>query len=818
MIKLRINGQEHYVKADASTPLLWVLRDELGLRGTKYGCGVGICGTCTVLIEGEANHACMVPIGSAKGGEIVTIEGLATQGHRLLQVWTAEQVPQCGYCQPGQIVAAAALLRENPKPDELQVAEAMTGVLCRCGTYQRIRQAVRQAASGGVASPSSAPPSSLGPAPDAGVAMNPWLRVHGDGTVTVVVNHSEMGQGVVTSLAMLIAEELEVDLAKVRTEFAPVAEQYVNPRFGIQLTGGSTAVRGEWEQLRTAGASARLMLLRAAARKWRVKATDCRVELGKVSHPASGRVLGYGELAPLAVNGRPPRRVNLRPRQDWRLLGRPVPRLEIPDMVAGRTVYGLDLVLPGMLVASVERPAVFGAGAKRIETGPALALPGVRAVHEVKGGIAVVADNAFGALRGREALHVEWEAGPHADLDGTSLYAELQQGLKKAGKVACRRGSVKNALAAAHRRVEAQYHTSYLAHATMEPLNCIAHVREAACDIWVGTQSQTDTRAVAADITGIPKERVAVHTQFMGGAFGRRLETDVVADAVQLSQRMRQPVQVFCTRRDDLRHDFYRPAHSTAVTAALDSEGRPTAWRHRVAGPALALDMVDVPYHVPNFREEHVQVDTVVPTGAWRAVGAGQNAFAVESFIDELAYAAAADPVAYRHSLLGHSPRHRRVLELAAEQAGWGRTLPMNHGLGVAVYRSFGTWVAQVAEVIVVGGRIRVPRVVCAVDCGTVVNPDTVRAQMEGAVAFGLSAALHEEVRIEHGQVQQANLQDYPILRYDEMPQVDIHIVGSDQPPGGVGEPGVPPIAPAVANGVYAVTGVRLRKLPLRVE
>ncbi len=815
-MQITVNGERRELSADPEMPLLWLLRDKLHLRGTKYGCGVGICGICTVLLDGEPNHACMVPARKADGGTVITIEGLAQGDHPLIKAWIDEQVPQCGYCQPGQVMAAAALLSRKPDPSDAEIADAMSGVLCRCGTYQRVHRAIREA----VAQPEDASHVvSTGlpdRASDVGVALNPWLRIHGDNSVTIVINHSEMGQGVTTGLAMLVAEELEVDLDRIHTEFAPADPRYVNPRFGIQLTGGSTAVRGEWEQLRKAGASARLMLLDAAARQWRVPAKDCMAKHGQVMHAPSARALNYSDLAPSAAKLKPPRRVELKPVGDWRLIGRAVPRLEIPDMVCGRTTYGSDLALSDMRVASVERPPAIGARATFIDADVALAIPGVHSVHELESGVAVVAEDTWAALRGRAVLRVNWDRGAHSSLNAEALYEQLRQRAQRSAKVSRRRGSTKRALDAARQTVEATYRTSYLAHATLETMNCVAHVREDGCEVWIGTQSQTDTQKTAARLTGLPKDRVKVHSQFMGGAFGRRLETDVVVDAVELARKIRQPVQVLCTRQDDLQHDFYRPAHYTRLKAALNFDGRPTVWWQRVVGPSLALDMVDVPYDIPNLREEHAEIETPVPTGAWRAVGAGQNAFVVEGFIDELAHAAGEDPLTYRMNLLAHSPRHQRVLALAAEQAGWDQPLQPLHGRGVAVYRSFGSWVAEVAEVAMVQEKIQVQRVVCAVDCGLVVNPDTVRAQMEGAIAFGLSAALHEEVCIENGAVQQATFADYPILTFSEMPQVEVHIVESLEPPGGVGEPGLPPLAPAVANAVFTATGRRLRELPLR--
>lgn len=820
MIQLTVNNQPLTVTADPETPLLWVLRDALGLKGTKYGCGVGICGICTVLIDQEANHACMVPVSKAADRTITTIEGLAEQGHPLLHAWIAEQVPQCGYCQPGQLLAAAALLKDNPQPTDADINVAMIGVLCRCGTYPRIRRAIHRAATLREPSPQSFKvPTPADQAPDAGVALNRWLRIHRDNTVTITINHSELGQGVVTALAMLVAEELAMDLSQVRTVFAPAAKQYVNPLFGVQVTGGSSAVRGQWEPLRRAGAHARSMLVKAAAKQWNVRIDDCRAQQGTVTHVPSARQLRYAELAAHAAQLKPPKRVQLTPREKWRLLGHPTPRVDIPAMVTGQLVYGIDVRVPNMRVASIARSPVIGGRAKQVDASAALALPGVRAVQEIETGVAVLAENFFAAQSAREALRIEWPAGPQATLDTAAIYAQLQQQAQHQGKLIHRKGNVKRAFSKASQRIEAAYRTSYLAHATLEPMNCIAQVDAKRCDIWVGTQDQTDTQDTAARITGLAKSKIHVHTQFSGGGFGRRLKADVVAEAVQLARTVKQPVQVVWTRQDDLQHDFYRPAHYTRVKAALGADGYPTAWWQRAVGPELALEMIDVPYAIANRWEEHVVVEAEVPIGPWRAVGAGQNAFVVESFIDELAHAASEDPYQYRHHLLAHAPRFQTVLEFAAQKAGWGRSLPPGHGQGIAVYYSFGSWVAQVAEVSVAADNgIYVHKVVCAIDCGTAVNPDTIRAQMEGAIALGLSAALHEEIRIAEGRVQQATFADYPILTIAEMPEVEVHIVDSSEPPGGVGEPGVPPIGPALANAVFAATGQRLRSLPLRAN
>jgi isoquinoline 1-oxidoreductase beta subunit len=815
MVRVNINGTACELDCAADTPLLWVLRDTLGLRGTKYGCGVGICGICTVLADGEPLRSCVVPVGEVADRHIVTIEGLAAQGHPVLSAWIADQVPQCGYCQPGQILAAVALLRHHPDPNDAQIDGAMTGVLCRCGTYQRIRHAIRTASK---LAPSAARPLALPPAPLApGIALDDWIRIAADGAVTVVINHSEMGQGVTTALAMLVAEELEVDLARVRTEFAPVDRCYRNPLFNEQTTGGSTSVRGEWERLSQAGAGARLRLLEAAARRWGVPRQDCVAAGGSVTHSATGRRLGYGELAPAAAGIRPPERVVLKGGAQCRLLGHALPRLDVPDMVGGRTVFGMDLSLPDLRVASLARCPVVGGKVASFDPADALAVPGVEAVVEVGRGVAVVARDTWSALRGRAALRVAWDYGAHASLETADLEALLRAALDREGEVRRRVGRVERVSEAAARTLTADYATAPLAHATLEPMNCTAQVAEGGCQVWVGTQSPEAVRKTAARVAGVSRTRVQVHTLQLGGGFGRRLETDMVEEAVELSGKVGAPVQVVWTRGDDLQHDFYRPLYRVRFRAGLDADGWPLAWFQRAAGQSIAGEgCAELAYGIPNVQSEFVALDSPLPAGAWRSVGAGQEAFAVESFIDELARVAGRDPFEYRRALLRDAPRHRAVLELAAQAAGWGGAAAPGRHRGIATYRSFGSYVAQVAEVSVSDGTVRVHRVVCAIDCGRVVNPDIVRAQMEGGVAFGLSAALMEAVHIQLGRVTQATFDDYPILTLAEMPEVEVHIMASDASPGGVGEPGVPPIAPAVANAVAAATGTRLRALPLQ--
>jgi isoquinoline 1-oxidoreductase beta subunit len=817
MPSIIVNDRPLEVAADSDRPLLWVLRDELGLRGTKYGCGVGVCGICTVLADGEPVRSCVVPARELDGRRVTTIEGLAAEGHPTIGAWVEAQVPQCGYCQPGQILSAAALLERSPEPGEAEIDEAMGGVLCRCGTYQRIRQAVHAAAR----SPSTvsiALPEQGSPG-NSGARLDEWIRIAPDGTVTVTINHAEMGQGVASALATLVAEELEVDLDRVRCEFAPAEKRYRNPMFGEQTTGGSTSVRGEWERLSKVGARARARLVKAAAGHWGVKQADCLAEHGEVVHVPSGRRLGYGELAPEATGYPAPRRVSLKPPEACRLVGRPLPRLDVPAMCTGRTRYGLDVILPGMRVAALSRCPVVGGSLRRYDPEEALTVPGVEQVVPITRGVAVVARDAWSALRGREALEIEWEPGPNAHLDNAALEARVAAALDREAEERQDRGNARTAIDTAATMIEAEYGTALLAHASLEPMNCTARLTEDSCEVWVGTQSPELAQRTAARVSGLSRDKVTVHSQYMGGSFGRRLEPDTVEEAVAIARATGEPVQVIWSRDDDLRHDFYRPVYAARLRAAVDPEGWPVAWFQRSAGAGVAGEgCAQLPYAIPNIRVEFAEVDTPVPSGAWRAVGAGQDAFAVEGFIDELAAAAGKDPFEYRQRLLEDAPRHRRVLEAAAKEAGWSDPAPAGRHRGIAVYRAFGSYVAEVAELSVSEGQIIVHRVVCAVDCGRIVNPDGVRAQIEGGVAFGLSAALKEAVVLSEGAVQQATFEDYPILTLPEMPRVDVHIIESHEDPGGTGEPGLPPIAPALANAVAAATGVRLRRLPLRLD
>jgi isoquinoline 1-oxidoreductase beta subunit len=670
-------------------------------------------------------------------------------------------------------------------------------------------------------------------------APNAFIRIGTDDLVTVIVNHSEMGQGIYTSLPMLVAEELDADWRKIRIEAAPVDPAYNNPSVGMQMTGGSTSTITEYERFRKAGATARAMLIAAAADTWKVEAANLRTNNGYVIDKATGRRLSYGQLAEKAATMTPPQDLALKDPKDFKLVGRPMKRLDTPEKINGSAMFGLDVTVPGMLVAVVARPPVFGGKVKNFNADKAKATPGVRDVVQIDRGVAVVADGFWPAKLGREALEIDWDEGSLAELDSRTQREQYAALAKESGAVAKKEGDAAAAIARANRKLSAVYEVPYLAHAPMEPLNCVADVRDDGCDIWTGTQFQTNEQMTAARITGLKPQQIKVHTMLLGGGFGRRavFDSHFVAEAVQLSKAIKKPVKVIWTREDDIRGGYYRPAAYHAISAGLDADGKPAGWQHRIVCQswmvgsffepyvvkdgvdAVAVEgAIDLPYDVPDIRVDWKMAPAGVPTLWFRSVGHSHNAFVVESFIDELAHAAGKDPFEYRRSLLGKNARLQRVLELAAEKAGWGKTVP-GRGRGIAAHDSFGSCIAQVAEVSVSKkGEVKVHRVVCAIDCGPTINPDTVKAQMEGAIVFGLTAALYGQITFEKGRVQQRNFHDYPMLRMNAMPAVEVHIVKSNEKIGGVGEPGVPPVAPAVCNAIFAATGKRIRRLPIRPE
>lgn len=686
----------------------------------------------------------------------------------------------------------------------------------------------------GIFLPSAAP---LAAAPVKPFAPNAWIRIGGDNWITVIVDKSEMGQGVYTSLPMIVAEELDADWSKVRVEAAPAAAEYRHPWFGVQATGGSTSVRAMWRPLRQAGASARAMLVAAAAETWNVKAARLRTEGGSVIGPG-GKKATYGRLAAKAAAMPVPQDVKLKDPKDFKIIGHPMKRLDTPGKVDGTAKFGIDADVPGMLIALVARSSIVGGTLAAMDEGKAKAVNGVKMVLPVTNptgeGVAVLADSFWAAQQGRNALAAQWRGDTALSSAGLQ---RAMMGLIESGKdavTARREGDV--AAASPPVTVEAVYEAPYLAHAAMEPMNCTAWVKRDGVEIWAPTQAPGVNQAVAAEVTGMKPEQVQVHTTLLGGGFGRRFAPDFLIEAVQLSKAAQVPVKVVYTREDDTRAYYYRPMALCRLVGGLDGDGNPVSLDVRTVceslsegsgfEAALIKDGVDStaveglsnqPYAVPNVNVEWVKYSPGIRTWFWRSVGSSQNVFFIESFIDEMAHAAGKDPVVFRRALLAKHPRHKAVLELAAAKADWGRSLPAGRARGIAVAESFGSYIAQVAEVSLEDGKPRVHRVVIAADVGTVVNPDTVAAQMESGMVYGLTAALYGRITFKDGQVEQSNFHDYPMLRINEMPNVEVHLVPSGEAPGGVGEPATPVIAPAVANALFALTGKRIRRLPLAV-
>jgi len=678
-------------------------------------------------------------------------------------------------------------------------------------------------------------PDKARPLPD----PNAFLRIGSDDSVTVVLAHSEMGQGIWTGLAMLIAEELDCDWSKVKSEHAPAAPVYGHPSMGMQMTGGSTSTWGEFDRYRTVGAMAKDMLVRAAAARWKVAPAKCRVANGVVTSGA--KKARFGELAEAAMKLRPPKSVKLKAPKDWKLIGKPQRRLDTPEKITGKALFGMDVQFPGLRTAVVARPPAFGAKLARFDAAAALKVPGVEKVVETATGVAVVAKHFWAAKLGRDALTIEWTPPEDGGVDSTKLLAGFREQAQQPGTIAADHGDLKKAMAGAKSKLQVQYEVPYLAHAPMEPLNCAVKIDGDRCEIWTGTQFQTMDQMVASKILGTSPDKVTIHTMFLGGGFGRRATptSDFVSEAVIVAKAAGVPVKTVWTREDDIRGGYYRPAYVHRIQVGLDDRGRPAAWDHVVVGQSILAGtpfeqfaikngvddssvegLAESPY-LETTKARRVSLHsprTAIPVLWWRSVGNTHTAFAMESMIDELAHAAHEDPLAYRLALLEGKPRHAAALKLAAEKAGWGTAPPAGRGRGLAVHESFGSIIAECAEVSVEDHRIRVHAVTVAVDCGTAVNPLGVEAQIQSSVAFGLTAALYGKLTLTGGKVDQSNFHDYPILRMHEMPKVSVHIIPSQAKMGGIGEPATAPIAPAVANAVFAVTNQRLRALPLRLD
>jgi isoquinoline 1-oxidoreductase beta subunit len=664
-----------------------------------------------------------------------------------------------------------------------------------------------------------------------------WLEVRPDNIVIVTVSKSEMGQGVYTSLPMIVADELDADWKNVRMDPAPAGDAYKDPAWGMQSTGGSSSIRHMYEPLRMAGAAAREMLLQAASKEWSVSIMECAASLGTVRHIRSNRMLTYGQLTGKAAMLEVPQKPVLKREDQFRYIGKEIPRLDTREKVNGTARFGIDSFVPDMLYAAIARPPAYLANLASYNKEAALGVSGVHIIAPIHSGIAVCADTIDAAWKGREALKPAWGGGQYPKLNTESLEKEFLGQLSSNGIMARNDGDVKAALGKGAKTLDATYVLPYLSHATMEPMNCVAHVRADECDIWAPTQNQSGVLGLAVKVTGLKPEQIHVHTTFLGGGFGRRFETDYVEEALMLSLSTGKPVKLVWKREEDMQNDKYRPANCSRIQAALDAKGRPTAWSHKIVcpsifsrvfpsrmkkgiDPAAVEGLENMEYEIPNLSVEYVRIDTPVPVGFWRSVGSSHNAFTVESFVDELAHAAHKDPLEFRLSLLKKHPRAKRVLEVAAEKAGWGKPLARGQARGIAYHLSFDSYVAEVAEVSVdkKTGAITVHKVTCAVDCGSVVNPAIVKAQMMGGLTMGLSAALKEKIELANGGVASANFSDYELLRMGEAPEVDVHIVTSGDKLGGIGEPGVPPVAPAVANAVFKATGARIRRLPMKPE
>jgi isoquinoline 1-oxidoreductase beta subunit len=681
--------------------------------------------------------------------------------------------------------------------------------------------------------------------------LNAFVKIGTDGKVTVVCGQSEMGQGCHNALSMLIAEELEVDLKNVHIEQGGVDPAFGNPRYigfravgGFQGTGGSSSVRNVGPVARRAGAAARFMLISAGAERMQVLRSECIAENGFVIHKPSGRKVSYGSVANDAARMVAPDEPALKPRSEFKIIGKSTPRHDLPLKVTGKPIYGIDVKRPGMLTATIAKCPVFGGKVKSFNAERALKVPGVRKVVQVSSGVAVVADNYWSAKKGRDALEVTWDEGPMAKVSTPDIYrnwAELAKGPTAAERLKV--GDVPAALAAGAKRVEAVYEVPFLAHACMEPMNATAHFKGDSVEVWAPTQAQSWNQHWVSQLTGLPPKAITIHTTYLGGGFGRRLESDYVLDAVETSRAAGNvPVKVVWTREDDLQHDFYRPASHNVMQAALGADGMPTAWRHRIVGASIlqyfktfahflrkdGLDPTSVqgaadyfPYDIANVYLDYVNNNPGVPSGFWRSVANSQNGFLLESFVDELAHAAGKDPYQYRRQLLGKpiAARLRGVLDLAAEKAGWGKPLPAGVHRGIAAHFSYNSYCAQVAEVSVAkDGKVKVHRVVAAIDAGWVVNPEMLKYQIESGIFYGLTATLYGEITIKNGRVEQSNFNDYKIARMDEMPRVEVHILEGQGEQGGGGEPGTPPIAPAMCNAIFAATGKRIRKLPIKPE
>jgi isoquinoline 1-oxidoreductase subunit beta len=668
---------------------------------------------------------------------------------------------------------------------------------------------------------------------DGKFAPNAFIRIDQAGKTTLVMPQVEMGQGIYTAVAMVLAEELDADFSSIVLEHAPANEKlYANPAFGIQATGGSTSLRAFWKPLRAAGATARAMLVQAAAQQWQVEPASCSASNGEVTHTESGRKLSYGALAAAASTQTPPKDAALKDPKDFVLIGKPLKRFDTPDKVNGKVVYGIDAMLPDMKFATLAACPVFGGKVGKVDDSAAKKIPGVRKIVVLDDMVAVVGDHMWAAKKGLDALVITWDEGASARIGSKEIWQDIRAASEKDGVVAKSTGDIAKGLAAGE-KLEASYELPFLAHATMEPLNATVHLKPDSCEIWTGTQIMARVQSEAAKAAGLPVEKVTVNQHLIGGGFGRRLEPDMVVAAVRIAKQVDGPVKVVWTREEDIQHDIFRPVYRDTISASL-SDGRIAGWKYRITGAAIiarwlppafqkgididAIDSAtDMPYDIPNIHVEYVRAEPpAVPVGFWRGVGANNNVFAIECFMDEMARKANKDPIDFRRGMLGKNPRLMAALNLVAEKSNWGQPLPARVGRGVCVQPSFGSFIATVVEAeIDEQGEVHLRRVTSAVDTGIPVNPDTIVAQLEGGLIFGLTAALYGEITIDKGRVQQSNFHDYRMLRIDQVPKIEIHLIKNGEFPGGIGETGVTAGPPALRNAILAATGVALRRLPI---
>jgi isoquinoline 1-oxidoreductase beta subunit len=859
-VRLNVNGAGAEVDDRFSgSPLLWVLRDVLGLHGPKYGCGIGQCAACTVLIDGRNVKSCQMPAGTAAGKAVTTVEGASGPVIEAIRdAWYRGNVVQCGYCQPGQTLAAAALLAEDRAPDDAAIGRRMNGNLCRCGTYPRIRHAITEAAetlaAGRAPQPLAAVPElEMQPLTPEELAdpVHPYVRIHQDGTVVAYSNQIEMGQGAHTTLALIVAEELDADFASVRVVSAangtgPRGDVYGTPAGGgfIQLSGASTGTKGFWERYRLVAAQARARLAAAAAESWGVPAGEVEFESGTVRHP-SGKRAGFGDLAARAARLPVPDGVRPKDPGRYQLIGREgTLRIDSPGKILGTARFTVDVTLPGMLTAVVLHPPKFGAVPASVDDSAALAEPGVTAVIPIEEGVAVVGETFDDAQRGLRALRVDWDERNAERRSSAELLAEHRR-LVESGEqavVARKDGDVEAALASAAHVVDAFYELPYLAHAPMEPNNAVARMGDdGILEVWAATEGPTYERMSASAAAGIGEDQVRVHVPFAGGSFGLHSTSgrDPVSEAVQVAKGLdwKHPVKLQSRREEELKSGRYRAMAVHRVRAGADAQGRLTAFHHQIAaGPTspnmpFAVDFlfkdgvdymttsgaVDGPYALPNFKLETTNVQTGVPIMVWRSVGNSHTEFARESAIDELAAAAGRDPVDLRRDLLTGNPRTLRALELAAERAGWWTPLPEGRARGVACSSFLDSHSAQVAEISLDSrNRVRIEKITFALDCGITVNPDLVRAQVEGGLIWALGAAAWGEAVLgDGGEILTQNFDRYPVMRMQSVPKIDVLLIESGEPPTGVGEVSVPTAAPALTNAIAAATGTRIRQLPI---